>query len=103
MAGPIATAQYEEVRAKLAEGSTVKEAIQAVADARGMTYGAVHTTYYRTAKELGRKDRPLLEGNVSSEDLLRQAMEALTLLAGRAQELEKYAERLEKIERMLNE
>lgn len=87
----------------------MKDAIQAVADDNGMTFSSVHTTYYRTAKELGESQprrspptRSAQEG-LSSEELLRQAVEALTLLARRAEAQEKDLERLRRIERALTD
>lgn len=110
MAGPKATAQYEQVRARIAEGLSAKEAIEAVAAENGMTFGAVQTTYYRTAKELDGGSRRRLRARhtdsieeTSSEELLRQAVEALTLLARRAESQEKDLERLRRIERALKE
>ena len=92
--------------AKISEGLSTKEAVAAVAVENGMTPASVQTAYYRVAKELG-ATRPRVsrrgEDSVSSEELLRQAVEALTLLARRAEAQEKDLERLRRIERALTD
>jgi hypothetical protein len=104
VAGPKATAQYNQVEAKKAEGLSVKDAITAVAAENGMTYSSVQTTYYRTAKELQEaRTVHIRAGEASSDELLRQAVEALTLLARRAESQEKDLERLRRIERALTD
>lgn len=103
MAGPRASAQYEAVKSRIAEGLSVKDAVAATAAEMDMTVGSVQTAYYRTLKELQKPGATSRTGEPTSEELLRQAVEALTLLARRAEGQEKDLERLRRIERALTD
>lgn len=104
MAGPKANAHYEAVRDKIADGTPAGEAIRAVAEAAGTTAGTVSTNYYRVLREQGKGQVVTTRaGEVTSDELLRQAVDALTALARRAEANEKDLERLRRIERALND
>src|ERR1700712_4707222 len=53
MEGTKALAQYEQVRAKLADGLSVAAAVKAVSAETGASTGTLQSVYYRVAREKG--------------------------------------------------
>lgn len=121
MAGPKALAQYEQVRAKLADGLSVAAAVKAVSDETGASTGTLQSVYYRVAREMGaartgrgakrkspspakrqRASSPAPRGKRASAsstiDLLRQLTETATALVARIEELERDSARLREVE-----
>jgi hypothetical protein len=121
MAGPKALAQYEQVRAKLADGLSVAAAVKAVSDETGASTGTLQSVYYRVARETGaartgtrakRKSpspaqrhrasgpapRRRKASASSTSDLLRQLAETATALSTRIEELERDSARLREVE-----
>jgi hypothetical protein len=120
MAGPKALAQYEQVRAKLADGLSVAAAVKAVSSETGASTGTLQSVYYRVARELGVTaprtpkrtspapfKRPRANGAAVRRDagrapstaaLLRQLAETATALSTRIEQLERDSARLREVE-----
>jgi hypothetical protein len=117
MAGPKALAQYEQVRAKLADGLSVAAAVKAVSAETGASTGTLQSVYYRVAREKGvtaprapRRSSPRPNrangapvrrgagGAASTASLLRQLAETATALSTRIEQLERDSARLREVE-----
>jgi hypothetical protein len=121
MAGPKALVQYEQVRAKLAEGLSVAAAVKAVSEETGASTGTLQSVYYRVARETGvtkprpeRKRKPVTAvsrrrpngtsrrvaagGGQSTTALLRQLAETASALSARIEQLERDSARLREVE-----
>lgn len=113
MAGPKATTQYEEIRARVDQGETVGDAIKHVAAAHGVNAESMRTSYYRMRREVGevptrriRVTSRIKQSETPSEELVRRAMEAVAALAALAQRnesLEKDSEQLQRLKQSLTE
>ena len=120
MAGPKALAQYEQVRAKLADGLSVAAAVKAVSAETGASTGTLQSVYYRVAREKGvtaprapRRSSPRSAkaqrangapvrrgagGAASTASLLRQLAETAVALSTRIEQLERDSARLREVE-----
>lgn len=110
MAGPKATTQYEEIRARVDQGETVGDAIKHVAAAHGVNAESMRTSYYRMRREVGevptrriRVTSRIKQSETPSEELVRRAMEALMTLQQRNEALEKDSEQLQRLKESLAE
>lgn len=102
-----AITQYEAVRAKVAEGMPVGQAIKEVAAEMEVKASTVHTNYYRVLSETGRTVRYArtrgrkVNGRQSTTELVKRAIEVLTVLAMHTERLERDAQRLQEVENTL--
>jgi hypothetical protein len=103
-----AITQYEAVRNKVGEGMPVGQAIKEVAEEIGVKPSTVHTNYYRVLSETGRsvryarsRGRKAVNGRQSTTELVKRAIDVLTVLAVHTERLERDATRLQEVENTL--
>lgn len=112
MAGLKAITQYEQVRKKVEDGTSVGQAIREVATSLGVSPGTVHTSYYRVGRKTGvLRGKTRFNGaangtstnGTSTADLMKTMLDAAEAIALRVESMERREAKLRQIESTLAE